>query len=84
MGIKKHIHKYMRQTLKFATVWRCALPDCNHFMPPHQEGMITGRYSICWGCGNKFILDEFTMQNDMPECHNCKTDNEISLIRQIQ
>lgn len=69
---KKHIHKYMRQALRHITVWRCALPQCSHFMPPHFNDLIIGRASICWSCGNTFTLDESAMADDMPTCINCR------------
>jgi len=71
-GTPKHIHKYMQTQLKFTKVWRCALPDCRHFMPPHQEELLIGRSSICWGCGEKFTLDEIAMMDDMPNCFTCR------------
>jgi hypothetical protein len=68
----KHTHKYIRATLKYASVWRCALPDCTHFIPKHQEPLIEGRYSFCWGCGERFILDEDALKEDMPRCFTCR------------
>ena len=72
MASKKHVHKYMRQQLKFVRIWRCATPDCNHWMPPHMEDIIIGRSSICWGCGEKFTLDEAALEDDMPMCFTCR------------
>lgn len=72
-GSKKHIHKYMRVQLKFAKVWRCSLPDCYHYMPPHMEEMLIGRKSICWSCGNHFPLDEIAMKEEMPNCFSCRS-----------
>jgi len=79
---KRHIHKYMRVTLSYASVWRCALPDCNHHMPKHMEPLIEGRNSICWGCGEPFRLDEITMREEMPMCISCSNPefNEIDTI----
>ena len=62
----------MRQQLKFAKVWRCALSDCYHYMPPHMEEILEGRKSICWGCGQEFALDEIAMMDDMPNCFSCR------------
>lgn len=68
---KKHIHKYHRISLTYAKVWACALPTCYHFMPKHLETNVPGKTSICWNCGEEFILDETNMKNDKPICANC-------------
>jgi hypothetical protein len=75
---KKHIHKYMRTSLKHVFVWRCA--TCYHFMPSHLSDLVEGRESICWGCGNIFKLDEYSMRDDFPTCLNCQRTGEDSLI----
>jgi DNA-directed RNA polymerase subunit RPC12/RpoP len=41
-------------------------------MPQHIENLVIGRASICWGCGDKFVLDEIAMKDDMPQCMNCR------------
>ena len=69
---KKHVHKYMRQQLKHIKVWRCALPDCSHWMPPYLEEMIIGRTSLCWECSEQFTLDEDAIAEDMPRCIKCR------------
>lgn len=69
---KRHIHKYYRTDLQFTKVWRCALPDCNHYMPPHIAQLVEGRGSICWGCGEIFVLDGHNMKDDQPQCYDCK------------
>lgn len=68
----RHTHKYIRAQLRFAQVWRCADPDCNHWMPPHQEGIMEGRASICWQCGEKFVLDIDALKEEMPRCAICR------------
>lgn len=86
MAVKAHIHRYMFTQLRFAKVWKCSLPDCNHYFPPHQ-GSPLGKFSLCWGCGIQFVLDETAMESEMPECINCRVGTkenpivgEISLI----
>lgn len=76
---KRHLHKYHRVELSFVKVWACALPDCNHFMPKHLEGIIPGKASICWGCGEKFILDDNNMKDDQPQCYDCKPLSTINM-----
>lgn len=71
-GSQKHVHKYMQTQLKHVKVWRCALPDCNHWMPPNLDNLLVGRSSICWGCAEKFTLDEIALMDEMPKCFGCR------------
>jgi len=70
---KRHIHKYYRAHLQFGDVWACALSDCNHYMPQYMEAMVNGKASICWSCGEKFILDPISLQDEQPRCAMCKS-----------
>lgn len=72
----KHIHKYMRTSLKHVNVWRCA--NCNHWMPPHLDNLIEGRSSICWGCGDTMKLDEDSMKEEMPTCIKCRHEESFN------
>ena len=74
----KHIHKYMRTSLQHVNIWRCA--TCYHFMPQHMSDLVTGRESICWGCGQVFKMDEDSMKNEFPTCFDCRMTDEDSLI----
>jgi len=68
---KKHIHKYERIKTAIGFLWRCALPNCNHYMPRHMEGFVEGKLSICWGCDNEILLYENNMSD------KCKMDDKI-------
>lgn len=70
---KKHIHKYHHVDTIQGKLWACALPGCNHHMPIHYENLLIGKFSICWACNEKLILDEEVMKSDKPECINCRT-----------
>lgn len=70
---KRHVHKYHKVDMGFSSVWACALPDCSHYMPKHMENTIEGKFSLCWGCGEKFILDVDAMKLTKPMCFNCRT-----------
>lgn len=70
---KRHIHKYHKVLAGAVKVWACALPDCNHHMPPHYANMVEGKSSYCWNCGNQMILDSENMKDDKPICIGCKT-----------
>lgn len=74
IGSKKHVHKYHKtypNTRRNEPIWACALPDCTHFMPHNVSQHVPGKVSICWSCGNEFILDEDNMKVDQPVCFNC-------------
>lgn len=70
---KRHVHKYHHVDMGYSKVWACALPDCNHYMPKHMENTVEGKFSFCWGCGEKFILDSDAMKSDKPHCIECRT-----------
>lgn len=69
----KHTHKYRRVKIgknKDYTVYRCMLGGCSRYMEP---ALIVGEASICWYCGDKFII--WKPSNNpvpvKPHCHNC-------------
>jgi len=70
----KHIHRYRRVNIgsknkdKKYNVFKCTLPDCPHYLP--QENLIIGRKSICFSCGNSFIIK--TKDFAKAICENCK------------
>lgn len=71
MAGKKHVHKYHKIEVNNELVWACAMPDCSHHMPKHYENTVIGKYSYCWNCGLKFVMDAQTMAKDMPICSDC-------------
>src|SRR6185295_923 len=71
-GSQKHTHRYMKlfQTTKRADpTWKCSIPGCTHFLPYGHP--VIGRKSICYNCGEEFIIESQHMKFDMPECDNC-------------
>jgi len=66
------IHKYKRVDIGRDKdnpyyVYRCLLPNCNHYIP---EKLILGRTSICWSCLNEFVI---TVPKKLkPICVSCK------------
>ena len=81
MATIKHIHKYQRIQRKYSGgVWACALPDCTHFMPKNVEDQVEGKLSVCWTCGEPFILDEDNMKNDRPVCFKCTGDMDLDAL----
>lgn len=73
---KRHVHKYHKVMVANQYVWACALPDCTHYMPKHMENMIPGKYSICWNCGETFLLDTVNMRTDKPYCPDCMVPSD--------
>ncbi len=83
MSKKTHIHKYYRTTLtperkrhgkiSGAKIWRCALPGCTHYV--FHKALMVNRQSICWVCGEPFILTNFALRNAKPHC-KCGVQND--------
>ncbi len=74
---KKHIHKYHKINFFNGKVWACALPDCSHYMPNHLVDMVPGKQSICWHCGESFIMDAHNMVDDRPVCAKCSAGTNV-------
>lgn len=75
---KRHTHKYYQASAPgVATVWACALSDCNHFMPPHYSHLVMGKASWCWGCEETFVLDPIAMKMEKPMCAECRLTKPI-------
>ena len=91
MASKKHTHKYYKRGLGSQTVWACALPDCNHFMPVHLEDLVRGKRTLCWNfgkseypdCEKTTVIDDRTWRMDKPLCENCDP-NAVSSIESIE
>jgi hypothetical protein len=75
MAKRNHTHRYMLTRGKFRSTWHCTLPDCNHFMPPQWEYLMSSRWSICWSCGQKFGLDDEALTEDQPRCAGCRMNH---------
>ena len=77
----KHIHRYHKVSTGTGPIWACGLPDCTHFMPAHYTGLLIGKSSICWNCGNNMILTTEGMKTNQPVCFDCT--NETELVSQL-
>lgn len=72
MAGKKHIHKYYRNTiLGNIPVWACALDNCSHYMPPHIEGLVRGKSTVCWKCNEITTMDLDRLDMEKPLCDKC-------------
>ena len=51
------IHKYYQSKFKTSgtVIYRCGLEGCPHFV---YEPLILNRLSICWRCGDSFVLTQ--------------------------
>lgn len=68
-----HIHKYKKikqypGTHNHTYVFACQLPDCRHIMPLTQ---IANKASICWDCGEPFIITGKSVYATRPKCKKC-------------
>jgi len=67
--VKKHVHKLKRHVHKSGNaVLFCALPDCSFKINP---ALALGKRTICWRCGDEFILDDYSLRLARPHCDNC-------------
>lgn len=65
------VHKYKRvEWGKNKTiVFRCMLPGCSHYV--HEE-FVRGRMSLCWKCGNPFVMNPDKERRVKPKCDACQ------------
>jgi len=36
-----------------------------------MKDMLDGKFSLCWKCGEEFVLDPALMKNPKPVCYDC-------------
>lgn len=65
-----HVHAYHRKKLGKSTIYKCMLPDCNHFI---QKDLIEGRKCICSRCFFPFVITKKILKNcgAKPHCEEC-------------
>lgn len=73
---EKHIHKLRRLVHKSGNkIFFCALPDCNYKI---NVALALGKRSICWRCGEPFLITEYSLRLAKPHCDLChKSKKEI-------
>ncbi len=76
MTKSQHIHKFKRLKYKSGnSIFFCILPDCNQKI---NISLALGKRSICWRCGEPFIMTEYSLRLAKPHCNNChKPKKEI-------
>ena len=64
-----HTHKFKRLRFKSGNeVFFCVDADCNKKL---NISLALGKRSICWRCGQPFILSEYSLRLAKPHCDNC-------------
>lgn len=66
-----HIHKYFLAKLgkkRDYHIYACALPNCPHRI---EKALSSNRESICWKCGEKFMLYKAKYDRVKPICMKC-------------
>lgn len=70
----KHVHKFKKVKLgrgKDYVVYACTLPDCTTYYPSE---LIVGKRSICWRCGEPFIITANLKNLTKLHCRNCTSE----------
>lgn len=83
--MEKHTHQYVRIKIgkNKRIEFKCSVDGCVHHIRPE---LAIGRNSICYRCGNTFVLDKANMQLARPHCDVCTDSpkvNEVKTIAQI-
>ncbi len=74
---EKHICKFRRLRYKSGNeIFFCALPDCSKKLNP---ALLLGKRSICWRCGNDFIMNEYSLRLAKPHCEKCHKPKGIDV-----
>lgn len=72
---EKHVHKLKKIKYKSGNAtFFCALPDCSFKINP---ALALGKRSICWRCGNEFIMSEYSLRLAKPHCENCHKPKKL-------
>ena len=75
MTKSQHIHKFKRLRYKSGNeIFFCTLPDCSQKINP---ALALGKRSLCWRCGEPFIMNEYSLRLAKPHCENCHKPKEV-------
>lgn len=81
-----HTHKYERRFIgrkKDYEVFVCQIPRCTHYV---EAAFIVGRQSICWVCGDEFVVFKPT-NNPVPKrphCRECTRKRDKSHVKPVE
>jgi hypothetical protein len=64
-----HVHKLTRHKYKSGNIiFFCSLPDCSF---KTNIALVLGKRSLCWRCGEEFIMNEYSLRLAKPHCDAC-------------
>ena len=71
---EQHVHKFKRLTYKSGNqIFFCALPDCNKKI---STALVLGKRSLCWRCGQEFLMSDYSLRLAKPHCDSCHKPKE--------
>src|ERR1035437_8869214 len=86
MAKTEHIHKFKRLIYKSGnSIFFCATPDCKQKI---SIPLALGKRSICWRCGEPFVMNEYSLRLAKPHCDAChkpkKDDAQEAYIQKVE
>lgn len=73
--VKKHIHKIKLHKYKSGNMTYFCVDDCNYKVTP---ALALGKIVLCWRCGEKFKMNEYSLRLVKPHCENCHKSKHLS------
>ncbi len=68
-------HKYYKMLLGKKIVYKCAVPDCAHYV---LRELVLNRISICWNCNKPFTLPKaISLLTSKPWCPECQKTRKV-------
>lgn len=65
---EKHTHKLKKLVHKSGTVIFFCVLDCSYKI---SSALALGKSCICWRCGEKFLMNEYSLRLSKPHCESC-------------
>jgi hypothetical protein len=79
---EKHTHKFKRLKYKSGnSIFFCALPDCSTKL---GTALALGKRSICWRCGEHFIMNEYSIRLAKPHCEACHQSKDSTILPEMK
>ena len=78
--MRGHIHRYQKSTLgrNKWPIYKCSLPDCNSYI---SAELVEGKFSICWRCGERFVITKALGRLAKPHCMGCTERNILKKLK---
>jgi len=78
MAKNSHTHKLKRHRYKTGNeVFFCCIEDCSLKL---ALALALGKRSICWRCGEPFIMSEYSIRLAKPHCDSCHLPKGSKLV----